>query len=154
MRALVVSAGVAVLLVLVWKGVPFGVQGRSGLETAVEQSYRLDHEQGHNAEPEQVRCELSPFDPELVSRSQSIGANGPFDDCTVAFSDGTRATSCWSGAKGAYRVVWTPEPDETAKSEPACGSLLFRPVIANWSTASGALDPGAPNAGSLEFSGP
>ena len=142
MRALAISAAVTAALAFVWKDVLSRVQSRSDLEAAVEQSYRLDYEQGHGAEPKQVRCLLSAFNPELVTRSQSIGAAGPFDDCTATFSDGTRTTSCWAGAKDAYRMVWSqsPQTDETANPGPGCGGLLFQAVAPTWSTPSVALD--------------
>ncbi|HEX3454673.1 MAG TPA: hypothetical protein VHS03_08610 [Gaiellaceae bacterium] len=145
-RALVISAAVAAAFAFVWRGVLLGVQSPSGLEAAVEQSYRLDYEQGHGAEPKQVRCLLSAFNPDLVTRSQSIGADGPFDDCTATFSDGTHASSCWSAAKHEYRMVWSqaPQAGKTATSDPGCGGLLFRPVVPRWSTPSVTLDLNAP----------
>ncbi len=139
-RAFAISAAVTVVLVLVWKGVPFGVQGHSALEAAVEQSYRVEHEQGRSAEPKRVWCLLSAFNPELVARSQELGADGPFDDCTVTFSDGTRVTTCWSEARGAYRAVWSPRPDETTDSEAGCDGLLFRPVAPSLPVAWGTAD--------------
>jgi hypothetical protein len=139
-RALAISVAVTFALVLAWKAVSFGVQGDSALEAAVEQSYRVDYEQGRSAEPKHVWCTLSAFTPELVARSQDIGSDGPFDDCTVSFSDGTRTTSCWSEAGHAYRLVWSPQADDTADSAAGCGGLLFRPVAPRWPTAWGTVD--------------
>jgi hypothetical protein len=139
-RALAISAAVTLVLVLAWQAVAFRLQGDSALEKAVERTYRVDYEQGRSAEPKQVWCTLSAFNPELASRSQDIGSDGPFDDCTVKFSDGTRTTSCWSEAGSTYRLVWSPQTDDTADSEAGCGGLLFRPVTPRWPTTWGTVD--------------
>jgi hypothetical protein len=139
-RALAISAAVTLALVGAWKAVSFGIQGDTALAKAVEQSYRADYEQGRSAEPKQVWCTPSAFTPELVERSQNIGSDGPFDDCTVSFSDGTRTTSCWSKAGNAYHLVWSPQANDSADSAAGCGGLLFRPVTPRWPTAWGTVD--------------
>lgn len=133
MRALVIAGAVAAFLGLAWTGALFGAPAKSGLEAEVMRSYRLDHERGRGLELTKVHCRLSGFNPELVDRADSLGVEGPFDDCTVTFSDGTHEESCWSGAKDAYRIVWHPQPGDATSSDPGCSALLMRPVESDWS---------------------